>query len=161
MRGKGLIFVLVFSLAINASILGGMAYHYYRDASLTKEAPCPLSPAHQHLYQQLSLSASQLAKMDSMAHRFHGRLTEFEAVMKGKNERLVGLLEQKEVDPGQVEQLQKEIVAIQADIQKEIIAHILETKQVLDSKQQKQFFTLISQSTSAGEIKSLNKTRGE
>ena len=57
MKGKGLFFVLILSLAMNASILGGMGYNYYRDASLAKEAPCPLSPSHQHLYQELGLSA--------------------------------------------------------------------------------------------------------
>ena len=84
MKGKGLIFVLVLSLAINASILGAMGYHYYRDASLAKEAPCPLSPAHQHLYQQLGLSAPQLAQMEPLAQKFHERLGELEDCHEGE-----------------------------------------------------------------------------
>jgi len=153
MKRKSLLFVLVLSLAINASVLGTMGYHYYRDASLAKEAPCPLSPAHQHLYQQLGLSTPQLAQMEPVAQKFHERLGELETAMKGKNERLVGLLGQKVVDPVQVEGLRKEIAGIQDDIQKEVIAHILESKKILDAKQQKQFFALMSQSLPTGQIK--------
>jgi Spy/CpxP family protein refolding chaperone len=150
MKGKGLFFVLILSLAMNASILGGMGYNYYRDASLAKEAPCPLSPSHQHLYQELGLSHSQLAQMEPLAQKFHGRLAELESAMKGKNERLVKLLGQKDVDPGQAEVLRKEIAGVQDEIQKEVIAHILETKKILDPKQQNQFFALMSKSTAEG-----------
>jgi len=153
MRGKGFIFVFVLSLAINASVLGAVAYRYYRDASLAKEAPCPLSPAHQHLYQQLGLSAPQLAQMEPLAQKFHERLGQLEAAMKGKNERLVELLGQREVDPVQVEGLRKEIAGIQDAIQKEVIAHILDSKKVLDAKQQNQFFALMGKSMATEEIK--------
>ena len=153
MKGKVFVFVLFLSLAINASILGTMGYHYYRDASLAKDAPCPLSPVHQHLYQQLGLSTPQLAQMEPVAQKFHERLGELEAAMKGKNERLVELLGQKDVDPGQVERLRREIAEIQDEIQKEVIAHILETKRILDQKQQNQFFALMSQSMGTGQIK--------
>ncbi len=68
------------------------------------------------------------------------------AAMKGKNERLVELLGQKDVDQSQVEELRKEIAGIQDAIQKEVIAHILESKAILDSKQQERFFSLIRRS---------------
>ena len=153
MKRKSLLFVLVLSLAINASVLGTMGYHYYRDASLAKDAPCPLSPAHQHLYQQLGLSTPQLAQMEPVAQKFHERLGELETAMKGKNERFVELLGHKVVDPVQVEGLRKEIAGIQDEIQKEVIAHILESKKILDAKQQKQFFALMSQGMARGQIK--------
>ena len=73
--------------------------------------------------------------------------------MKGKNERLVELLGQKDVDPVQVEGLRKEISGIQDEIQREVIAHILESKKILDAKQQNQFFALMSQGMAAGQIK--------
>jgi len=152
MKGKILIFVLILSLAINASILGTMGYHFYRDALIAKDVPCPVSPAHQHLYQQLGLSAPQLTKMEPLAQKFHGRLAELESATKGKNERLVELLGKKEMDPVQVEGLRKEIAGIQDEIQKEVIAHILDSKKILDAKQQNQFFALMSQSMATGQI---------
>ena len=150
MNKKALIFVLVLSLAINASILGTMGYNYYRDTFQAPTAPCPLSPNHQHLYQELGLSTLQLAKMEPLAQKFHGRLADLGAAIKGENSRLVELLGQKNVDPGQVEVLRKEMAGIQDEIQKEVIAHILESKTILDSKQQERFFDLIRQSL-AGE----------
>jgi Spy/CpxP family protein refolding chaperone len=153
MKGKSLIFVLILSLAINASILGTMGYHYYREASSAKEAPCPLSPAHQHLYQQLGLSTPQLAEMEPLAQKFHERLGNLGIAMKGKNERLVELLGQKVVDPVQVEGLRKEIAGIQDEIQREVVAHILESKKILDAKQQRQFFALMSQTAATRQIK--------
>ena len=146
MKGKSLLFVLILSLAINASILGTMGFRYYREVSSAKDAPCPLSPAHQHLYQQLGLSTPQLAQMEPLAQKFHERLGQLETAMKGKNERLVELLGQKDVDQSRVEGLRKEIAGIQDEIQKEVITHILESKTILDSKQQERFFVLMRQS---------------
>ena len=153
MRGKLFVFILFLSLAINVSVLGTVGFRYYREASLAKEGPCPLSPSHQHLYQHLGLSAPQLAQMEPLAQNFHERLGKLELAMKGKNERLVEFLGQKEVDPVQVEGLRKEIAGIQDEIQKEVIAHILESKKILDAKQQNQFFALMSQGMAAGQIK--------
>jgi Spy/CpxP family protein refolding chaperone len=150
MNKKGLMVVLVLSLAINASILGTMGYEYYQKKPLAQSAPCPISPAHQHLYQDLGLSVSQLAQMEPIAQEFHGRIADLGAAMKGKNSRLVELLGQKNVDPGQVEELRKEMAGIQDGIQKEVIAHILETKKILDSKQQERFFALMRQSMAGG-----------
>jgi Spy/CpxP family protein refolding chaperone len=153
MRGKLFVFILFLSLAINASVLGTVGFRYYREASLAKEAPCPLSPSHQHLYQHLGLSAPQLVQMEPLAQNFHERLGKLELAMKGKNDRLVELLGQKEVDPVQVEGVRKEIAGIQDEIQREVIAHILETKKILNAKQQNQFFALMSQGMAAGQIK--------
>ena len=158
MNKKGLMIILVLSLAINASVLGTMGYHYYWNFFGTPPAPCPLSPAHQHLYEQLGLSTPQLAQMEPIAAKFHERLANMGATMKGKNERLVELLGQKDVDQSQVEGLRKEIAGIQDEIQKEVIAHILESKTILDPKQQERFFDLIRQSL-AGENQ-LNQNRG-
>jgi Spy/CpxP family protein refolding chaperone len=153
MRGKLFLFILFLSLAINASVLGTVGFRYYREASPAKEAPCPLSPSHQHLYQQLGLSAPQLAQMEPLAQKFHERLGKLESGVRGKNELLVELLGRKEVDPVQVEGMRKEIAGIQDEIQKEVIAHVLETKKILDAKQQNQFFGLMSQAMAAGHIK--------
>jgi Spy/CpxP family protein refolding chaperone len=150
MNKRNLVVVLVLSLAMNASVLGTMAYEYYQKKHLAQSVPCPISPAHQHLYQDLGLSVSQLAQMEPMAQKFHGRIADLGAAMKGKNNRLIEFLGQKDIDPGQVEELRKEMAGVQQGIQKEVIAHILETKKILDSKQQERFFALLRQSM-AGE----------
>jgi hypothetical protein len=150
MNKKGLMVLLVLSLAMNASILGTVGYRYYWNSWWARSAPCPLSPTQQHLYQNLGLSIQQLSEMEPLARKFHERLAELGNAMKGKNNRLVELLRGKDVDPSQVEVMRKEIASIQDEIQKEVIAHIMESKTILDSKQQKRFFDLMGQSMAEG-----------
>jgi hypothetical protein len=150
MNKKGLMVVLVLSLAMNVSVLGTVGYRYYWNSWWARSAPCPLSPTQQHLYQELGLSVQQLSDMEPLARRFHERLAELGNAMKGKNNRLVELLGGKDVDPSQVEVLRKEIASIQDEIQKEVIAHIMESKTILDSKQQKRFFDLMGRSMAEG-----------
>ena len=146
MNKKGLMVVLVLSLAINISLIGSAGYHYYWNSGWTRSTPCPLSPTHQHLYQELGLSVIQLSQMEPLARKFHDRLAELRKTMKGKNGRLVELLGQKDNDPVQVEGLRKEMAEIQDEIQKEVIAHILESKKIFNPKQQERFLALMRQS---------------
>ena len=145
MKSKWLTVVLVLSLAINAGVLVSMGYHYHVNASTSSTAPCSMSPGDSHLYQSLGLSNAQLAKIDPLAQKFHGRLAELGSAMEGKKELLVTLL-QKNSDPVEIENLRKEMAGIQDEIQKEVITHITELKKILDPDQQQRFFNLMRQS---------------
>ena len=144
MKSRWFTIVLFLSLAVNAGVLASMGYHYYRNVSLTPSAPCPLSPEDSHLYQSLGLSNFQLSKMEPLAQKFHGRLGELGALMEEKKEALIAFL-QKDSDPVSIENLRKEMAAIQDDIQKEVITHIMESKKILDPQQQQRFFDLMRQ----------------
>jgi Spy/CpxP family protein refolding chaperone len=149
MRSKWLIFVLVLSLGINAAVLATTGYHYYLSASAKTVAPCPLSPGDNHLYLSLGLSEAQLSKMEPLARKFHSRLAELGTAMEGKRELLIDLLT-KDGDPASIENLRREMASIQDEIQREVISHIIETKKILDPKQQQRFFDLMKQSTASG-----------
>ena len=148
MRSKWLTFILVLSLAVNAAVLATLGYHYFRNDSLEASAPCPLSPGDRHLYQSLSLTNFQLSKMEPLAQEFHGRLTKLGTAMEEKKESLGKLLSEKDVDPGKIEGLRKEMASIQDEIQKEVITHIMESKKILDPQQQQCFFDLLRKSIS-------------
>jgi len=145
MKPKLMILVLILSLAVNAGVLATMGYHYYVSASTPSTAPCPMSPGDRHLYQSLSLSKDQLAKIDPIAQKFHGRIAELGAAMEGKRELLVDLLA-KGGNPARIENLRREIAGIQDEIQKGVIMHITELKRILDPEQQRRFFDLMRQS---------------
>jgi len=149
MRSKWFIFVLVLSLAINAGLLATTGYHWYFSASAKTSAPCPLSPGDSHLYQSLGLSDTQLSKMEPLALKFHSHLAEFGAAMEGKKELLVDFLA-KDEDPASIEKLRREMAGIQDEIQKEVISHIMQTRKILDAKQQQRFFGLMKQSMAIG-----------
>jgi Spy/CpxP family protein refolding chaperone len=145
MRSKWLLIILFLSLAINAGVLATTGYHYYLGASTKPSAPCPVSPGDSHLYQSIGLSNLQLAKMEPLAQKFHGRLDELGAAMEKKKETLIALL-QKDGDPESIENLRKEMAGVQDEIQKEVITHIVETKRILDPNQQQRFFDLMRKS---------------
>ena len=145
MRPKWLVLILILSLAINAGVLVSMGYHYYVNASTPSSAPCPMSPGDSHLYQSLGLSKVQLSKMEPLAQRFHARLAELGTLMERKKETLTVLL-QKDSDPASIENLRKEMAGIQDEIQKEVIIHIMESKNILDPNQQQRFFDLMRES---------------
>jgi hypothetical protein len=148
------------SLAINTAVLATMGYHYYLSASAKTSAPCPLSPGDSHLYQSLGLSDLQLSKMEPLAQKFHSRLAELGTIMEGKKELLVDLLA-KDSHPASIENLRKEMAGIQDEIQREVISHIMETKKILDAKQQQRFFDLMKQSLASGKSPWLSTKGGK
>jgi Spy/CpxP family protein refolding chaperone len=150
MKIKVLIFIMVLSLAVNAAILGAVGYHYYRSNFLISpqlsSLPCPVSPHDQYLYQDLGLSNEQLTRMAPLALNFHSRLEKLAGSMEGKKEDLVDLLSRKDVNPEKIAGLRREMAGIQDEIQKEIIAHIMAMKKILNSEQQEHFFDLMRRS---------------
>jgi Spy/CpxP family protein refolding chaperone len=154
MKGKLLIVVLTLSLAVNASAVATIGYHYWRNACLTPSAPCPLNQEDHHPYQDLGLSPEQLAKMTSLAGSFHHRLNELEAGIEAKRNLLIDLLGEKEIDLPRTEALRKEIAGYQDEIQKEVIAHIAESKKIMNPEQQKRFIELLRTSANNGRLNS-------
>jgi Spy/CpxP family protein refolding chaperone len=150
MKVRVLILIAFLSLAVNAAVLGTMGYHYYRSNFLIppqlSSQPCPVSPEYHHLYQDLGLSNQQLARMAPLAQNFHSRLEKLAVSMQGKKELLVDLLRQKDMDPGKIAGMRREMAGIQGEIQKEVIEHIIQTKKILNSEQQQRFFDLMRQS---------------
>jgi Spy/CpxP family protein refolding chaperone len=145
MRSKWLTIILFLSLAINAGVLAATGYHYYRNTSRIPSVPCPVSAGDAHLYQSLGLSDLQLAKMEPLAQKFHGRLAELGGAMEKKKETLIALL-RKDSNSENIENLRKEMAGVQDEIQREVITHITDTKKILDPDQQQRFFDLMRQS---------------
>jgi hypothetical protein len=143
MKGKLLIIVLTLSLAVNASAVATIGYHYWRNACFTPSAPCPLNPEDRHPYQELGLSSEQLAKMTVLAQAFHSRLDEIEAAVETRRDLLIDLLGDKEIDLPRTEEIRKEIAGYQDEVQKEVIAHIAASKKVMTPDQQKRFIELL------------------
>ncbi len=151
MRVKWLISILILSLSINAVVLANLGYHYYASSRFVPSDSYPLSHQDHHFYQTLGLSEPQLTKMEHLAQAFHAQIEQLTAVIGEKKGLLIGLLSQKEVDPNAIEELRKEMAALQEQIQKEVIRHILESKKIFDAKQQQKYFELLRQSMARSE----------
>ncbi|MHB8908608.1 MAG: Spy/CpxP family protein refolding chaperone [Syntrophales bacterium] len=149
-----LIVVLILSLAVNASAVATVGYHYWRNTCFTPSVPCPLNQEDHHPYQDVCLSPEQLTKMESLSKSFHSRLRGLEELIATKRNLLLDLLGEKEIDPSKIEVVRKEMAGYQDDIQKEVIAHIGESKKILNPEQQKQFIELLRASSNRGQLNS-------
>jgi len=144
MRSSWLTGILVLSLAVNAAVLGTLGYHYFIKLPRSSPASC-FTAGDGHLYQSLGLTGEQLSKMEPLGLAFHRHMDALKASMEQKRDLLIDLLHRGD-EPDKIERLRAEMASIHDAIQKEVIVHIADIKQVLDSKQQERFFYLMRQS---------------
>jgi hypothetical protein len=144
MRSNLLAGILILSLAVNAAVLGTLGYHYFIKQPQHDSVAC-FSTGDGHFYQSLGLTGRQLEEMEPLAHAFHGRMDEMKATMEQKKDLLIDQLQRGDA-PERIDGLRAEMASIQDTIQKEVIGHIADIKQILNSNQQEQFFRLIRQS---------------
>jgi Spy/CpxP family protein refolding chaperone len=146
MRNRWIVMFFVLSLAINASVLAAVGYNFYANRHRGATTAGHLHDRKHHFYEVLELTPGQLEKMIPMAASFHERFESLHADMAKKKEALTNLLRGESVAPTQIEALRKKMAAIQDNIQKAVIAHVLDVKEILDPSQQRRFFDLIDRS---------------
>jgi Spy/CpxP family protein refolding chaperone len=139
--------LLIFSLALNAAVIGAVGYNHFSQPAPGFALPCAIGDG--HLYQRLGLTDFQLQQIQPLAHDFHSHIAELKSSMESKKVRLLHLLH-RENDPEKLKELQTEMAATQQTIQNTVIAHITEIKKVLDPNQQEQFFALMAQTMNCG-----------
>jgi Spy/CpxP family protein refolding chaperone len=146
MKNRWIAMILVVSLAMNTAVLAVAGYHYYGSSSRSPAAAGHSHDREHHFYNVLGLSAAQLEKMTPLADSFHDRLNNLHSKMGAKKEAMITLLEGENQSPTRIEAQRIEMAAIQDSIQKTVIAHVLDVKQILDSGQRKRFFDLLRMS---------------
>jgi Spy/CpxP family protein refolding chaperone len=138
--------VLIVSVAMNAAFIAVAGYGYFRNRSIyDRDAPQLHSDSHHH-YQVLELTQTQLSEMTPIATLFHKQLNRLHDDMEIKKKAMINVLHDERPREKQVDALRKEMAVIQNRIQKLVIAHILDVKDILDSDQQERFFELLSES---------------
>ena len=146
MKNRWMAMILVLSLAMNTAVLAVAGYHYF-DRNRRPPAATLHSPERDyHLYEKLELTSAQLAKIAPMANTFHKSLKGFHSDMDAKKSAMINLLSSENVSPAKIEEMRKEMATIQDGVQKIVIAHVLDVKEVLNSSQRKRFFKLLSKS---------------
>ena len=66
--------------------------------------------------------------------------------MEAKKIAMINLLSGENVSPARIEEIRKDMATIQDRIQKVVIAHVLDVKEILNPIQRKRFFELLSKS---------------
>lgn len=138
--------VLIVSLAMNAAFVAVAGYGYFHNFGRMSSDTGHLAEKGSHFYEMLGLTQDQLTQMTPMAESFHKQLNRLHAEMGIKKESMIRMLRGERATEEDLEALRREMAAIQDRIQKEVIAHIIHVKELLDSDQQKHFFDLLHES---------------
>ena len=146
MKNRWITMILVLSLAMNAAVLAVAGYSHYHNSSQPLTVVGHSPEGDHHFYEELGLTPAQMAKMTPMAATFHESLINLHSEMDEKKNAMISLLGGEDVASARIEALRIEMAAIQDRIQKTVIAHVLDVKEILDSSQRERFFDLIDRS---------------
>ena len=152
MKFNPLKFLLVLSLLLNFSLLGAAGYTYYRQNRhplppfgygapvQVPVGPCSTQP---HLFEALSIKPEQQKLFEQKAALFHEALDKKREEVDRLRRLLFDLIATDHPDSKAIEATIAEMNGAQEEMQKMIVAHMLEFKSMLDTGQQKKFFDLI------------------
>ena len=144
-------YILILSLLLNFSLLGAAGYAYYQR---NRNLPAPFgygtsgqaptcSSIHPYLFEALSLKPEQRKLFEEKAQLFHEALDQKGAGVDRLRESLMELMRADHPDSKAIEGRIAEINRVQEDMQKMIVAHMLDFKSMLGKEQQKKFFDLM------------------
>jgi Spy/CpxP family protein refolding chaperone len=151
MKNNVLKYILLLSLLLNLSLLGAAGYTYYRQipyrlphgGGVPERVPPGPSSMHPHLFEALSLKPEQRGLFEQKARLFHEALGKKRDKVDGLRRSLLDLMGADHPDIKGIEATIAELSRVQEDMQKTVVAHMLEFKSLLDKDQQKKFFTLV------------------
>ena len=152
MKDNLLKYILILSLLLNFSLLGAAGYTYYhqnrhRTSPLSHgtagQVPASCSSIQSHLFEALSLRPEQRTLFEQKAPLFHKGLDKKREEIDRLRRSLFELMGVEHPDNKAIEAAIAEINGVQEDMQKMVVAHMLEFKSMLDKDQQKEFVDLI------------------
>ena len=152
MKNNLLKYVLILSLLLNFSFLGAAGYTYYRQNrdrhslfgyGTSERISTGCFSNQPYLFEALSLKPEQRKLFEQKAPLFHEALDQKRQDVDRLRKSLFALMSMEHPDNKTIEATIAEINGVQEDMQKLIVAHMLEFKSMLDNNQQKKFFDLI------------------
>lgn len=143
MKSNFLKYILILSLLLNVSLLGAAGYAHYKQSRYRSPAPVDCAIRGNHLFGELSLKPEQIKLFQQKAALFHGLLGKKRQEVDRIRGTLFGLLRADNPDSQALEAAIARINTNQHEMQKMVVAHLLEFKAMLDKDQQKKFLDLI------------------
>ena len=147
MRNNALRFLLVLSLLLNASMLAAAGYTHYQQSGHPGFPPAGVRQSagevHAHLFEELALPPEKEALMRQKAEAFHADLGKKRQEIEEKRVTLLTLMRADAPDEKAIQTVIGDINRVQEEMQKAVVAHMLEFKSMLNKNQQKRFLDLI------------------
>ena len=149
MRNNFIKYLLILSVLLNISFLGAATYSRYKSSS-SSGTPPDCGPHGSHLFEQLTLSPEQTKLLHQKASYFRAALAQKRQEVFQMRTALFSMLRAEEPESQVIEESIHRINNQQLEIQKMVIAHILEFKNMLGKDQQQKFLNLIEKAMSGG-----------
>ena len=141
MKKTWVIWALGLLIVVNIAALATFGYHRF---SYYGERHHENRHARQDfLHRELSLSDDQAEQMKRMKETLMLDIKPIRGALGAKREQLVELLMADEPDRLKIRSVVSEIDSLQSRLQRQVIDHLLEQKQILTAQQQKNFFSVI------------------
>ena len=142
MRKKWLILGFSLLVIINVSALATMGYHrwcrYRTECQYRKNRLEETT-----FYLQIGLSDDQVERMKVCRHAFLSKADRISLDLREKRIELADLLFASEPDSERIQIALTQINGMQAELQKGVIAYLLDGKRLLTQEQQERFFSII------------------
>ena len=151
MKEKLLILALIFSLGINIGIFGSIGYKRLKGKSEERHSREAEHSPMRFLAKELGLSESQTKEIEALRKSLEPKMEEIREELREKKAQLVYLLKESKPDLEKINIQLSEIESLQTKLQKLVIRHLLQEKNILTPEQQDKFFSIISKRLFHGE----------
>jgi len=138
-----LLYLVIFSLALNFGTIGTFVYLRYQDktATLSPDAPAPL--AIRALWRTLNLDGSQRRTLHNLLPEHRGKVAEIRGVLAQKRQELFELLQAEPPEAAAIHAKVREISDLQGKLEEELVRFLLEFKKHLKPEQNAAFLALV------------------
>lgn len=133
------ILAIIFSVVLNVVFIGSYSFHKVDRLHMTGHN----GNHNRFLIKELNLSQEQLDVFDPIRKRFHAFIDQQGRAIRDKQLELIGLLAIKNPDRKAIDVKQKEIQAMQRQMQTRVIDHFIEESGIFTPEQREKFFGLI------------------
>ncbi len=146
MKRDWLLYLVIFSLALNAGTIGAFAYLRYQDrqATAVKEEPPPLPFG--EMWRRLNLDQEQRRTLRQLAPEHHRRVWALRRELAEKRRELFTLLRSTEAPAWPAVQAKiREVSNLQGKLEEEVVQHLLTVQKHLKPEQKAIFADLLEQ----------------
>lgn len=148
MKRDWLLYLVLFSLALNVGTIGTLAYMRYQDrraATVKQEQELPPLPMRE-LWRRLNLDQEQRQYLRQRAPEHFRRIRALQAELAGKRQELFALLRAEDPPAWPAVQAKiREVSDLQGKLEEEMVHHLLEVRNQLKPEQKAVFVSLLEQ----------------
>jgi Spy/CpxP family protein refolding chaperone len=138
-----LLYLVIFSLALNFGTIGTFAYLHYQDQGpgLSREMPPPMPL--RDLWKSLNLDDSQRQAVHRIVPAHRAKVAELRQALFQKRQELFELLRVEAPDMAGIHAKVGEISTLQGRLEEELVRHLLEFRKLLKPEQTTAFLNLV------------------